>query len=258
MTDPGPPADARIATGVVVAVEATGLERRQRVHDPDGRPADRSTFRVGTIENATQFPPGHLAEHKVSRASRFASGPGPTAAPSRSGSRTRPSRRPVGAGADDRLRSPSARRRDRHLGRARTTPFRSTDEDPRLRQEPARRRRSTWSWLSRRGRAGASRRVVELVRLDVDERHVRVRGGDRLDLSSVGPHWLAVQNFGVAKTGRTACARRARRLGGLVEGRIGFVSVEIFATSPPTSASVGVLTAGACSPSRRPCASSGR
>ncbi len=55
----------QVETGVVVAVEATSLSdvRGFSIRTADGRTVD---FRVGTIENATQFPPGHLAEHKVS------------------------------------------------------------------------------------------------------------------------------------------------------------------------------------------------
>ena len=51
-------------TGVVVAVEATSLSNVQgfSIRTTDGRTID---FRVGTIENATAFAPGHLAEHKV-------------------------------------------------------------------------------------------------------------------------------------------------------------------------------------------------
>ena len=55
----------QVETGVVVAVEATSLSDVQgfSIRTADGRTVD---FRVGTIENATQFAPGHLAEHKVS------------------------------------------------------------------------------------------------------------------------------------------------------------------------------------------------
>ena len=51
-------------TGVVVAVEATSLSSVQgfSIRTQDGRTVD---FRVGAIEDAAQFPPGHLAEHKV-------------------------------------------------------------------------------------------------------------------------------------------------------------------------------------------------
>jgi hypothetical protein len=55
----------QVETGVVVAVQATSLSNVQgfSIRTSDGRTVD---FRVGTIENATQFAPGHLAEHKVS------------------------------------------------------------------------------------------------------------------------------------------------------------------------------------------------
>jgi hypothetical protein len=55
----------QVETGVVVAVEATSLSNVQgfSIRTADGRTVD---FRMGTIENASQFPPGHLAEHKVS------------------------------------------------------------------------------------------------------------------------------------------------------------------------------------------------
>ena len=58
-------AGRRVETGVVVAVQATSLSSVQgfSIRTADGRTID---FRVGTIENAAQFPPGHLAEHKVS------------------------------------------------------------------------------------------------------------------------------------------------------------------------------------------------
>jgi hypothetical protein len=55
----------QVETGIVVAVEATSLSDVQgfSIRTPDGRTVD---FRMGQIENAAQFPPGHLAEHKVS------------------------------------------------------------------------------------------------------------------------------------------------------------------------------------------------
>jgi hypothetical protein len=55
----------RVETGVVVAVQATSLSAVQgfSIRTADGRTVD---FRVGSIENATAFPPGHLGEHKVS------------------------------------------------------------------------------------------------------------------------------------------------------------------------------------------------
>jgi hypothetical protein len=55
----------RVETGVVVAVQATSLTdvKGFSIRTQDGRTVD---FRVGNLENAVQFPPGHLAEHKVS------------------------------------------------------------------------------------------------------------------------------------------------------------------------------------------------
>ena len=57
----------RVETGIVVAVQATSLTSVQgfSIRTADGRTVD---FRVGTLENATTFPPGHLAEHRVSLA----------------------------------------------------------------------------------------------------------------------------------------------------------------------------------------------
>jgi hypothetical protein len=54
----------RVETGIVVAVQATSLTSVQgfSIRTADGRTVD---FRVGTLENAATFPPGHLAEHKV-------------------------------------------------------------------------------------------------------------------------------------------------------------------------------------------------
>jgi len=55
----------RVETGIVVAVEATSLTSVQgfSIRTADGRTVD---FRVGALENASAFPPGHLAEHRVS------------------------------------------------------------------------------------------------------------------------------------------------------------------------------------------------
>jgi hypothetical protein len=54
----------QVETGIVVAVEATSLSAVQgfSIRTVDGRTVD---FRIVSIENATTFPPGHLAEHKV-------------------------------------------------------------------------------------------------------------------------------------------------------------------------------------------------
>jgi len=54
-----------ILAAIVVAVQATGLTVVQgfSIRTADGRTVD---FRVGRLENGAAFPPGHLAEHKVS------------------------------------------------------------------------------------------------------------------------------------------------------------------------------------------------
>ena len=55
----------QVETGIVVAVEATSLSSVQgfSIRTTDGRTVD---FRIVSLENAATFPPGHLAEHKVS------------------------------------------------------------------------------------------------------------------------------------------------------------------------------------------------
>ena len=55
----------QVETGIVVSVEATSLSavRGFSIRTVDGRTVD---FRIVSIENAATFPPGHLAEHKVS------------------------------------------------------------------------------------------------------------------------------------------------------------------------------------------------
>ncbi|HEX5825705.1 MAG TPA: hypothetical protein VFY18_14700 [Candidatus Limnocylindrales bacterium] len=55
----------RVETGIVVLVQSTGLSSVQgfSIRTADGRTVD---FRVGTLENGSAFPPGHLAEHRVS------------------------------------------------------------------------------------------------------------------------------------------------------------------------------------------------
>ena len=57
----------RVESGVVVAVQATSLADVQgfSIRTADGRTID---FRIGALENAASFPPGHLAEHRVSLA----------------------------------------------------------------------------------------------------------------------------------------------------------------------------------------------
>jgi hypothetical protein len=54
----------RTEVGVVVDVRATGLTNVQgfSLRTADGRTVD---FRIGTLENAAAFPPGHLGSHRV-------------------------------------------------------------------------------------------------------------------------------------------------------------------------------------------------
>jgi hypothetical protein len=54
----------KVETGIVVAVQATGLTAVQgfSIRTTDGRSVD---FRIESTENAATFPPGHLSEHKV-------------------------------------------------------------------------------------------------------------------------------------------------------------------------------------------------
>jgi len=54
----------KVETGIVVAVQATSLSNVEgfTIRTADGRTVD---FKMGTIEDATQFAPSHLAEHKV-------------------------------------------------------------------------------------------------------------------------------------------------------------------------------------------------
>ena len=49
-------------TGVVIAVDAASLTNVKgfTIRTPDGRTV---VFRIGQLENGTQFPPGHLSEH---------------------------------------------------------------------------------------------------------------------------------------------------------------------------------------------------
>jgi hypothetical protein len=56
----------QIETGIVVEVQATGITSVQgfSIRTPDGRTID---FRIpaGALETESSFPPGHLAEHRV-------------------------------------------------------------------------------------------------------------------------------------------------------------------------------------------------
>jgi hypothetical protein len=55
------------AVGVVVDVQSEGLDR---VSTFTLRPSDGKLleFSIGVLENGTEFPPGHLAEHKATSA----------------------------------------------------------------------------------------------------------------------------------------------------------------------------------------------
>jgi hypothetical protein len=57
----------RTELGVVVSVDAVSLTdvRGFAIRTADGRIV---VFRVGSLENAAEFPPGHLAEHAVTAA----------------------------------------------------------------------------------------------------------------------------------------------------------------------------------------------
>jgi len=61
-TDPAPRSEQVV--GVVVDVQSEGLDRVSTftVRPLDGRLVELS---IGILENGTEFPPGHLAEHQV-------------------------------------------------------------------------------------------------------------------------------------------------------------------------------------------------
>ena len=67
MFDPEGTSDVAAVEGVVVAVDSTGLTDVQgfmlRVAG-----GETMAFRLGELENATEFPPGHLAEHQATAA----------------------------------------------------------------------------------------------------------------------------------------------------------------------------------------------
>ena len=96
------------------------------------------------------------------------------------------------------------------------------DEDPRLGRQAATPRSpgAAVSCAVGQDRLELAVDLLELVRLDVDERHVRVRGGDRLDPVERRAALRVAQNFGVAKTS-TNGSLGGQRVGdrGLVERR---------------------------------------
>lgn len=57
-------ADANQVEGVIVAVDGSGLAdiRGFTLRRPGGETLE---FRLGELENAVEFPPGHLAEHQA-------------------------------------------------------------------------------------------------------------------------------------------------------------------------------------------------
>ncbi len=57
----------RTEVGVVVSIESVSLTevRGFAIRTPDGRTVE---FRVGQLENGTEFPPGHLGEHQATAA----------------------------------------------------------------------------------------------------------------------------------------------------------------------------------------------
>lgn len=57
----------QVETGIVIAVQATSLTNVEgfSIRTGDGRTV---AFRITSLENAATFPPGHLAEHKVTLA----------------------------------------------------------------------------------------------------------------------------------------------------------------------------------------------
>ena len=208
-----------------------------------------STSASASSRTAPQFPPGHLAEHQA------------TAAPVRVWYRMRGDERYALRLEDAAL--VAVTRRPAHSTAATAASSSSSlkisisddghdavavdDEDPRLARAGAtrrsRRRREVGRRRRRSGPAGAGRRRLQLIRLDVDERHIRdAAAAIGLTRSSVGPHCAVLQNFGVAKTTHERLLR-GQRVGDRTSRRTpstGCVSVEILATSPPTSARVGV------------------
>ena len=67
MFDPDGSSDVAAVEGVVVAVDSTGLTdvRGFTLRAVGG---DTMAFRLGELENATEFPPGHLTEHQATAA----------------------------------------------------------------------------------------------------------------------------------------------------------------------------------------------
>jgi hypothetical protein len=64
LLDPDGPPETRSVEGVIVAVDGSGLAdiRGFTLRRPGGETLE---FRLGELENAVEFPPGHLAEHQA-------------------------------------------------------------------------------------------------------------------------------------------------------------------------------------------------
>ena len=157
---------------------------------------------MGDIENATQFAPGHLAEHKVSLVpirvtyvqDAGRSGGGPARGRALATRASQPASTALIAASSSSGENTSSND-ELTLPSAPTTKTYGSDES--LNAVVA----STGDELVVRIQHGLERATVllELVRLDVDEGHVRVGRRDRLQLVERGPAGLGWQNFGVAK-----------------------------------------------------------
>jgi hypothetical protein len=64
MLDPDGPSDTASVEGVIVGVDSAGLSdvRGFTLRQMGG---ETLQFRLGELENPTEFPPGHLAEHQA-------------------------------------------------------------------------------------------------------------------------------------------------------------------------------------------------
>ena len=62
--DPDAPPDMAVVEGVIVAVDSAGLAdvRGFTLREAGGQTIE---FALGELENPTEFPPGHLAEHQA-------------------------------------------------------------------------------------------------------------------------------------------------------------------------------------------------
>ena len=65
--DPDGPEGATAVVGVIIHVDATGLEEVTGItlRTTDGARVD---FTIGELENGAEFPPGHLVEHQATGA----------------------------------------------------------------------------------------------------------------------------------------------------------------------------------------------